>query len=165
MTESSIKTSMRLDSKLSGFGSDKFLSFTYGVVYGDYGLILPRDLVSRVVENYQLCSLPTSVDWFLGMANIDGQTAPVFDFNLYLLNEKKKLQKQNLLVIGKGSDCVAITIDQPPVQVKIDLANESSDLPEMPELLKDSVDKCYSHDLYWLDWDFKKFFSSAGLNV
>ena len=145
--------------------NDTYFEYTYGVVYGNYGLILPRDSVSRVVENYQVCPLPSSTEWFLGMANIDGLTAPIFDLNLYLLNEKKLLRKQHLLVIGKNSDSVAITVDQPPIQAEIDLSTQVDEWPKLPEPLKNTVNKCYSADLYWLDIDFKKFFMDAGESI
>lgn len=148
------------------YPDNNLLDLAYGIRLYNFGLLLPQDIVSRVIDDYQLCPLPTAAKWFLGMANVDGISVPVFDLNLHLFEGKREqIANDQLLIIGVGSESVAIPINTAPIQVDLGMAVVTERFPLLPEALKKTVYKCYQLDIYWLAWDFKKFFSTAGLAV
>ena len=135
------------------------VSTAYGIPLSDFGLLLPVTSNNRVLDSYHLCPLPNTQSWLLGMVNVNGVIAPVFDLYHLLGIEKGKKENQRLMMIGTGTDAVGFLFFTYPRQVNFDQLILNETLPPLPTRLKETVTQCYRSDIFWLTWNYQKFFS------
>ena len=110
--------------------ADQRLSVAYGLAIAEFGLLLPLQEQSRIIDEFQLCQLPTAKGHLLGVSSIDGNTVPVFDLHalLELPLPSTKSNKQ-LLVVGTGEEAVGFIVSQSPTQVDLDQAIKIEGIP------------------------------------
>ena len=133
----------------------------YGLVLGNFGLLLPTNIVSMVVEDkVPFCELPNTPIWLQGMANIDGNIVPVFNLRSMLgINETESMESK-IVVIGQGEEALAIAVENLPIRVRLNSADRLIGKPPLPKALQPFARDCYKTERIWIDWDVQKFFSS-----
>lgn len=135
----------------------------YGVRVGNISLLLPSGVASRLVEmeDIHICRLPTAPSWLLGMANLDGNTVPMFDLE-QLLGLSREAPTAKFLVIGSGEAAAGITLSGRPEHVRWSLEQKMTRNPPLPEMMEAHVQNCYRNDKVWVELDFEAFFRAAG---
>lgn len=136
---------------------------TYGLVFGNLGLLLPPDTVSAVVESdVPQCRLPNTPPWLHGMINVNGNVVPLFNLAALLGFPNSGSANAKLLVIGQGEDAVAVTLDNLPLRVRLKPADQLTSRPPLPASLQPFARACYKTERLWVDWDVDSFFTAVG---
>lgn len=137
----------------------------YGFRVGGIGLLIGQDLVSEVLEQSPVYPLPNTPPWLLGLVNLRGNLAPVFDVKRFLeLEDGNARDKRRLLILDRGDKAVAILIDGLP-QTAV-TSHALSRLPPLPAALRTHVAKAYAQDdVVWLEFDHQGFFQALGGQV
>jgi chemotaxis signal transduction protein len=132
----------------------------YGLPISNYGLLISTDSNSQVLGRCDICQLPHTHTWFLGMANLNGVIAPVFDL-LAMLNIPNHVdtKERRYMVLGRGEDAVGFQIDGSPRLVRIE-DMEINQSPSVPQQLQNYVGTCFQGEINWFVWDYKQFFSN-----
>lgn len=132
----------------------------YGFRLGAIGLLIGQDTVSEVLEQTPVYPLPNTPSWVLGLVNLRGNLAPVFDVKRFLeLEDDDDREKRRLLILDQGDKAVGILIDGLPRLAFISRA--LSRLPPLPVALQAHVAKAYmQEDVVWLEFDHQGFFKA-----
>ncbi len=134
----------------------------YGFRIGDIGLLIGQDTASEVLEQTTVYPLPNTPSWILGLVNLRGNLAPVFDVKQFLeLEEGATQEKRRLLILDQGEKAAGILIDGLPQMVLIN--HTLPRLPPMPATLQAHIAKAYrQEDIVWLEFDHQGFFRMLG---
>ena len=131
----------------------------HGVRVGSIGLLLPAETSSEIVVPQNICRLPSSPAFLVGVINVRGRLVPVFDMAQALDLDVEYREKVNYLVIDLESDSVAIVVDQVPERVTLDTHNKLDNLPTLSEALRTAVIDAYEVDGFlWIEWDVEESF-------
>ena len=137
----------------------------YGVTMGNLGLLLPTGVTSHLVEiDIRLCRLPTAPAWLLGVANLNGNSVPMFNLE-QLLDLPHEAPSTKYLVIGEGDQAAGIAIAGHPQRVRLGLENKLTRNPPLPASLQPHVQAVYRREQIWVAWDFQAFFSAVGQRI
>ncbi len=134
----------------------------YGFRVGGIGLLVGQDTVSEVLEQTPVYSLPNTPPWMLGLVNLRGNLAPVFDVKLLLeLEDGPAQEKRRLLILDQGDKAIGILIDGLPQTALT--SHALSRLPPLPTALRTHVTRAYAQDgVVWLEFDHQGFFRALG---
>ena len=134
----------------------------YGFRVGGIGLLVSQDTVSEVLEQAPVYPLPNTPPWMLGLVNLRGNLATVFDVKRFLaLEDNHAQEKRRLLILDQGDKAVGVLIDGLPQTALT--RHILSRLPPLPAALHPHVAKAYVHDdLVWLEFDHQGFFRALG---
>ena len=137
----------------------------YGFRVGGIGLLVGQDTVSEVLEQAPVYPLPNTPSWVLGLVNLRGNLAPVFDVKRFLeLEDDNAQEKRRLLILDQGDKAVGVLIDGLPQTALT--SHALSRLPPLPAALQAHVAKAYvQDDLVWLEFDHRSFFQTLGGQV
>lgn len=136
---------------------------TYGLVFGNLGLLLSPTTVSAVVEgNVPRCRLPNTPFWLHGMINVNGNIVPLFNLAALLGFPDSGAASAKILMIGQGEDAVAVTLDSLPLRVRLKSADQLTGRPPLPALLQPFARAYYKSERLWVDWDVDGFFTAVG---
>lgn len=136
----------------------------YGLVVGNFGLLLPVNTFTTLVEGkLPFCRLPNTPAWLQGMVSVTGNFMPLFNLPALLGLEAKDVTKT--LVIGQGEDAVAVTIPRAPFRLRISSDEQMSGRPPLPGMLQPFARACYKNQRIWVEWDVDGFFSAAGAQI
>ena len=106
-----------------------------------------------------ICRLPSSPAFLVGVINVRGRLVPVFDMAQALDLDVEYRDKVNYLVIDLESDSVAIVVDQVPERVTLDTHNKLDNLPTLNESLRTAVIDAYEVEGFlWIEWDVEESF-------
>jgi twitching motility protein PilI len=135
----------------------------YGFRVGSIGMLIDQDTVSEIMEQIPIYPLPNTPPWMLGLVNLRGNLAPVFDLKQVLELEDGRQDgrpwERRLLILDRGDKAVGILIDGLP-QTAV-TSHALSRLPPLPPVLQTHVAKAYAQaDLVWLEFDHQSFFRS-----
>ncbi|MDG4596080.1 MAG: chemotaxis protein CheW [Candidatus Contendobacter sp.] len=150
-------------SVVTGIASVEQQRARYGFRVGGLSLLVNQDTVSEVLEQTSIYPLPNVPPWMLGLINLRGNLAPVFDVKRFLDMEDSAAdqEKRRLLVFDQGDKSVGILIDGLPRLVAIGHALPR--LPPLPTPLRTHVTKAYTQDeIVWLEFDHQGFFRALG---
>ena len=138
---------------------------TYGIVVSNFGLLLPTGVASRLVEaDIRLCRLPTASGWLLGMANVGGNSVPIFDLEA-LLQLPREASISQYLIIGEGEAAAGITLTGQPRRLRLPPEQRLLRNPPLPAALQPFVLACYRQERIWVEWDFRAFFTAVGAQL
>lgn len=119
--------------------------------------------LTEIPDVYYLPNVPT---WFLGMANLHGNTVPVFDLVAYLGLQprseavQKGTGRRMLLVLGHGADAVGIVIEDLPRRLSW-LPNQEMNSDTAPLALQPHVRAAVLIDgALWFDLDCESLFNA-----
>ncbi|MBZ4194157.1 MAG: chemotaxis protein CheW [Candidatus Contendobacter sp.] len=148
--------------RTTGIASAERQRVRYGFLVGGIGLLIGPDTSSEVLESAPVYPLPTAPVWLLGLVNLRGNLAPVFDIKPLLELEDDHHPVQNrLLILGGGDKAVGIMIDGLPQRTAT--GQILSRLPPLPAALRPYVAKAYlQNGAVWLEFDHHGFFRSLG---
>jgi chemotaxis signal transduction protein len=134
----------------------------YGFRVGGIGLLIGPDTSSEVLESAPVYPLPTAPVWLLGLVNLRGNLAPVFDIKPLLeLADGNHPAQSRLLILGGNDKAVGIMIDGLPQRAAT--SQTLARLPPLPAALRPYVAKAYLQDgAVWLEFDHHGFFRSLG---
>ncbi len=143
--------------------SEKYLAITtHAVMVGNIGLLLPKNEVSELAENLSVCRLPNTPTWFSGVTSIRGNMIPVFDVH-ELFGVKGRGKDRKMIVVGIGETTAAFWIDEMPAMVMVTSDDMMSNIPPLPQIIKDFSRNYYlKDDQTWIDWDVNQFFNNVG---
>ena len=133
----------------------------FGARVGNIGLLVPKGMLSELVEEITVYPLPTTPPWLQGLINLRGSLVPVFDLKALFKIDEWSSEKSNLLVLNTGEKAVGILIDGLPVTLQA--AQSLQQDPLLPPVLRDHRRAVYVKDAeVWVDYDFDGFFRAAG---
>jgi len=129
-----------------------------GFKLANYGFLLKKNESAEVIRTQDICQIPGTPAWFLGIANQRGILFPVFDLFDYF-NIKDKQSGDWILYFGEGSKVVGIKINQLPMVIRIskniDYKNKAPDF-----LLPYIIDAYDYNGIIWYDISFDHLFMS-----
>jgi len=132
----------------------------YGYRVGEIGLLHDPDFAVQVGEAPPMYALPNTRPWCLGLANLRGNLAPVYDLAV-LMGSGASRRRNKLLVIGADRDAVAILTNDTPVQVRIEPGNGGDAPPDLPDFLCKCLRASYVLDGdYWFELDYASLFTN-----
>lgn len=133
----------------------------FGAQVGNIGLLVPKGMLSELVEEITVFPLPTTPPWFQGLINLRGSLVPVYDLKTLFMIDEPSSEKNNLLVLNTGEKAVGILIDGLPITLQA--AQRLQQAPLLPPVLRDHYRAVYVKDaVVWVDFDFDGFFHAAG---
>ena len=135
---------------------------THAVKVGNIGLLLPQNEVSELAETLSVCRLPNTPTWFNGVTSIRGNMIPVFDVH-ELFGVEGRGKDRKMIVVGIGETAAAFWIDEMPTMVMVTSDDMMSNIPPLPQIIKDFSRNYYlKDDQTWIDWDVNQFFNNVG---
>ncbi len=137
----------------------------HAITLGTLHLLIPGHILGEVVDELNICRLPKSSAFLVGMSNLRGHIIPVFDLYKILGLDMPDVTCHRVMVIGSDSDKVGFLIAQLPSKVNLYDDDKLQKLPPLPEILIPYIKECYSKEGIWLTWDIFRFFEEVGNNV
>jgi twitching motility protein PilI len=134
----------------------------YGFRIGELHFLIGQDTDSEVLDQATVYPLPNTPSWLMGLINLRGNLAPVFDMRSLLESaENTAPQKRWLLILDRGDKAAGLFIDSLPQAAVTGQA--LSRLPPLPEALRPHVTKAYVRDdLVWLEFNHQSLFQTLG---
>lgn len=132
--------------------------------FGDLKLLVNEATLGEVVENVQLCPLPQTSDYLLGMYSLRGTMVAIFDMHK-LLDLPCLKKSKRVMIVGSGSKKVGFRIEKLPVKVKFLPEERNEKIPDLPKNLQPFVSACFYSDGIWIEWNMFEFFRLAGKQV
>ncbi len=138
------------------------LSNRQGFRLADYNFMVKFEDGNQISEIPKIYPLPNSPSWFLGMANVTGQTLPIFNLKDYFgikdnqhefTYKKANKVKPMLFVLHQGENATGIIIDG--LLERLDIHDEQIQHNiEIPHKLGDFINNAYLLDNeIWYDVD------------
>jgi len=144
----------------------KDLQLLHGFKIDNLGVLLEPEMMSELLTNLSVCSLPNTNQTLYGMANLRGNIIPVFDLRFLL--GMPECEYKYFLVLGTGENSVSVLLDEVPTQVNLQELEKLSAFPPIPDVLRPHVtDSYYSEDSegLWVDCDLMQFFESLSRHI
>ena len=132
-----------------------------GFYLSNYGLLLKNYESAEVIRTNEICQIPGTPGWFLGIANQRGILFPVFDLCKFFGISDEQINDW-ILFFGEGSKAVGIKINQLPVIVKINKKKDQVKYKdETPDFLLPYITDAYKYNnTVWYDISFNGLFMS-----
>ena len=133
----------------------------YGVVLGGIRILLPIGVFCEFVSQPKLTSLPNSPNYFLGLMNLRGNLAPVYDINRFIDDDRSApaAQARQVIILGKGDDCAALLCDAPPRTFDLTYVAFNKDFTAAPESIHNLLTRRFMIDgVPWFELDFRSTF-------
>lgn len=132
----------------------------YGFKISSLGILIKSGCNSEVLPKPDICDLPGSSPWLLGLINLRSNLVPVFDLRqLFSLPPRNIAAPQSVLVLDQGDKAVGLLVDDFPTPL-FDMSFLPS-LPQLPEELRAHVRGGYMKgDGVWLEFDHESFFEN-----
>ncbi|MDX8378353.1 MAG: chemotaxis protein CheW [Mariprofundales bacterium] len=136
------------------------------VKVGDFGLLFPDNNIGEILDPAPAVhGIPHTTVWFSGVVNIRGNIVPVFNMRA-LLNKKQVAASQaRLFVYGQGEMMVAFFIDDLPVVMRFEKAQQLQHNPVETALDKYIKDVYLSEDIVWMDADMQAMFTGLAEQI
>ncbi len=138
----------------------------YGFRVRDIGLIIPPGILTEVVRNPRIYPLPNTRGWMMGMINLRGNLVPVFNLAMMMNMSDEQGDLDTLLVLGSGSDALAVTIDGLPQACDTESWHLVDDLKIGVDDMEDHISGAYSNDdRIWFEFNVRSYFEYSRSNV
>lgn len=137
-----------------------------GFKLGGLGFLLDEHAISELADFENVCAIPNTAAWVLGLINLRGNLVPVFDIvkvlDLTLPEEKKRM----LLILGQGEETVGFLIDDLPAHQFLSSEDKLNSLPALPESLRTYLSGAYEKENFlWFDFEHQGFFESLSSKI
>lgn len=131
----------------------------HGFEVGSYALVVPNSIRAEVLQKPNICSMPSTPDWFAGFINHRGETVPVYNLNKYLRIVDEQIPDLSwVLILDAYPTCAGILLSKPPVSI-IDPEVVDASNHDLPEVIASAAVKQYQHNnKNWLEIDHKRLF-------
>jgi chemotaxis signal transduction protein len=137
-----------------------------GFQIGDIGLLIAENIISELNDVTQICPVPNTASWLLGLVNMRGNLVPVFNMKELIGIEGGISRKGMLLILDQGEDSVAIPIDDLPIQHSFFPDDKLNNLPALPSAIQNFVHSGFETDgNLWFSFDHRAFFQSLANKV
>ncbi len=138
-----------------------------GFKISSIGLLIAADVISELADMENICTIPNTAPWLLGLANLRGNLIPVFDLVMFLGLEATDNQiKPMLLILGQGSAAAAVVINELPGHQLLQGDEELTNLPALPDALTPYISKGYQQDEnLWFTFEHIPFFQSLAPQI
>ncbi len=90
------------------------LRFVVNITPGQAGLVLPLGLQGEIWPSPRLAPLPGTSRWLLGLVNLRGTLAPVYELAGSLGWKEPPVAEQRVLILGEGEERVGMVIHGDP---------------------------------------------------
>ncbi len=144
-------------------GSIADLNLRYGIKLGEYGLLVPEETESEVINSPNIFSIPNTTDLMSGLISVRGHFAPVFDrrkmFDLELTSRQK-----SIIVLKINGDYLALPLD---TAHSLELpATVAENHPTLPDTLSGLTGDIYQiGEDFWIEFDFKRCIEQYAGNI
>lgn len=137
-----------------------------GFYIGNIGLLIAPHVISELTELLPTCQIPNTASWFLGLINLRGNLAPVFDLAMLLQLEEDKDKKRMLLILGQGDTAGAIVINGLPIHITLSVADKLDNPPPLPSALKPFATVAFDRNgEVWFTFDHVGLFQALATRV
>lgn len=114
-----------------------------GFRIGGTALLIPPGTLAEVVDLPPIHRLPNTPTWCLGLVNLRGNIAPVF--NLHALLDEESKARSHLLILGKGAETVGFLIDGLPFSAELPSSGSTTGRPPLHDLLEPHLGEFWRH--------------------
>jgi len=141
----------------------------YGYRVGSLSFLIPSGAGSEVVPLTSPAAIPNSPDWLLGVVNLRGSLAPVFDLAIVLgVGEDRAAGRDDgsgtkpmILILDKGERAAGVLIDDLPRPLTG--LRPVAQVPQLPEALRAFVPAAYADDAgIWLELGYEGLLLELG---
>ena len=132
-----------------------------GFRLSNYGFLLKMNESAEVIRTQEICQIPGTPEWFLGIANQRGILFPVFNlFDYFKINDSQC--SDWILYFGEGNKAAGIKLNQLPVIVKINKNDKyMSYKDKTPDFLMPYIIDAYNcNGMVWYNLSFDELFMS-----
>ncbi len=137
-----------------------------GFQVSNLGLLIGQQATSELTDIIEVCPIPFTAAWLLGLINLRGNLVPVFDLHKLLQFEKQSQKKPMLLILGQGEEAGAIVIDDLPRHITFTDNDKLNRLPPLPTLIQPYASIGYEKNgQLWFNFDHLGFFESLATKV
>lgn len=138
----------------------------HGFELGNLGILIPPSLRCEVVENLQLCSLPGTAKWLVGMAQLRGRIIPVFDLQTLLFdNPKRPTQQNRVLVVEPQNKGLAIVLPKTPKRLEFTEQQILENHSGVPDVVEPFCRNVFYDDGLWLELDIEAYFTQMSTKL
>ena len=151
-----------------GLAQTAAISRRMGFYIGNIGLLIAEHATSELREIEQICEIPNTANWLLGLINLRGNLVPVFDLHTLMGFAKPadKKVKPMLLILGQGEAAGAIATYELPIHIALVDDDKLLNLPPLPSAIKAFASQAYEKDgQVWFNFDHLGFFESLAARV
>jgi twitching motility protein PilI len=136
-----------------------------GFKISDLNLLLAENIISELTDLTEICRIPNTTSWLLGLINLRGNLVPIFDL-VTLLDLEQNSEHKMLLILGNGNTAAGVIIDGLPAHQILDIKNKLKSLPALPSLISQHIPSGYRKDKeFWFNFDYFDFFLSLSPKV
>jgi twitching motility protein PilI len=126
----------------------------FGYRIGYFHFILDKSMVTEIVIDPVIYSIPNSPIWLSGMLNLRGNILPVIDLSKELNTSLKSKPGKFVLVIDKGETALSILVDALPKS--LENTTEAQSLDKVMNISNDYLSPgLISEDKQWMQVDIK----------
>lgn len=137
-----------------------------GFRISNIGLLIAPQTISELTEILQVCPIPYTSVWLLGLINLRGNLVPVFDLYKLLQLEIGDVKKPRLLILGQGEVAGAILIQELPIHLTFTEEDKLSHIPPLPALIQPFTQSGYEKEgQLWFNFDHLGFFESLATKI
>lgn len=131
----------------------------YGFRIGSLGLLFPENCTGEIVTDPEICPIPHTRSWMLGVMTLRGNLIPVFDLHSLLFEAPIELHKPMVLVLDQGKQAMGFVLKAPP-QWLIGLVEMAVADVTVPEILAGQIGNVYQQqEMSWLAFKKTDFFT------
>ncbi len=132
-----------------------------GFRIGNIGLLIGEQATCELSEVLQICTIPFTAAWLLGLINLRGNLVPVFDLYQLLQLETGEDIKKMLLILGREKTAGAIVIEELPIHLTFTENDKLTHLPPLPAIIKPYASSGYEKEgTVWFNFDHLGFFET-----
>lgn len=154
------------DENATAFQSQAQVTRRLGFQVSNLGLLIGQQATSELTELVEVCSIPFTADWLVGLINLRGNLVPIFDLHKLLQFEKQSQKKQMLLILGQGEEAGAIVIDDLPKHITVADNDKLNSLPPLPPIIQPYASIGYEKNgQLWFNFDHLGFFESLAAKL
>lgn len=137
----------------------------YGFRVDHYNFLFPEGLLGEVVSVPEICPIPHTRHWVVGVLALRANLIPVFDLHGLLFDVPATLHKPSVLVLGQGKRAAGFLLQEPPRWltglVEMPLMEAA-----VPEMLVTQIDKAYRQEgMVWLEFNGSGLFTLLAENA
>lgn len=131
----------------------------HGFELGNLGVLIEPELRCEVVNGLQICSIPGTARWLLGMSQLRGRVLPVFDLReLFFGEATKNTSALPILVIEAQAKSLAFLLPGMPRRIELTEQQAIESQSGVPEIIKPYCRKLFYQDRLWVNFDYDSFF-------